>query len=153
MAATTSSVLAGSLHRTTLKLSILLLTILLCPAICFAQSQSKCFGSEWLQGDRSVNLTISGNKVTGTFLVESGEDSSTQHYNFTGTRRGNILTVAFADGKLPDISPSELKSLVWTLTKNGKLLRMKVYGKNYQTNKYENSFAYFRRKPCEQETK
>ena len=107
-----------------------------------------------MQGDRSVNLAITGNKVAGTFVMSSGDDPP-QSYRFSGTRRGNVLTVAFADGKLPDITPSEIKSLVWTLVKTGKRqqLRIKVFGRNYQTNKYENSFAYFRRKSCEQETK
>lgn len=134
-----------------MRLSLLLPLILFCPAICAAQTESKCFGSEWLQGERSVNLTLSGSKVAGTFVVESGDAVSEQSYNFSGTRRGNVLTVAFADGKLPDIGPSEIKSLVWMLTKNSKVLRIKVFGKNYATNKYENSFAYFRRKRCEQD--
>ena len=139
--------------RRTLRLPSLLWLVLLCPLICAAQTESKCFASEWLQGERSVNLTLTGSKVTGTFVVESGEDSSAQSYSFSGTRRGSVLTVVFADGKLPDITPSEIKSLVWTLIKNGKLLRIKVFGKNYETNKYENSSAYFRRKPCEPKTK
>ena len=60
-----------------------------------------------------------------------------------------LLTVAFAENKRPDVSPSELKSLVWTLVRRGnhELLRIKVFGKNYNTNKYEDSFAYF--EPCE----
>lgn len=134
-----------------MKLSLIFLLILLCSTLCAAQTETKCFGAEWLQGDRSVNLAITGSKVTGTFVVSSGDDAP-QSYNFSGTRRGNLLIVAFADGKLPDVSPSEIKSLVWTLTKDGRL-RIKVFGKNYQTNKYENSFAYFRRQPCEQEPK
>jgi hypothetical protein len=135
-----------------LKLSLIFGLILLCPALCAAQTETKCFGSEWLQGERSVNLAITGGKVTGVFVVTSGDDSP-QSYHFSGTRRGNVLTVTFAEGKLPDVSPSEIKSLVWTLTKNDRLLRKKVFGKNYQTNKYENSFAYFRRKPCEPNAK
>lgn len=137
-----------------MRLPLLFLSLVICPAICAAQTETKCFGSEWLQGERSVNLAIVGSKVTGAFVVSSGDDTP-QSYRFSGTRRGNVLTVAFADGKLPDITPSEIKSLVWTLLKTGnrQLLRIKVFGKNYQTNKYENSFAYFRRKPCEPETK
>lgn len=121
-------------------------------AVGTAQNNSKCFRAEWLQGERSVNLTINRNKVSGTFTVGSGDDPDRKTYSFNGTRRGNLLTVAFTGNKRPDVSPSELKSLVWTLVRKGnrELLGMKVFGKNYNTNKYENSFAYF--EPCEPDT-
>ena len=109
-----------------------------------AQTVSKCFRAEWLQGERSVHLTIDGNKVLGTFIV-SGGDEPDKEYKFTGTKRGNTLTVAFAGNQLPDVAPSEMKSLIWTLVqgRGQELLRIKFYGKNYDTNKYETSFAYF----------
>jgi len=115
---------------------------------CTAQSNSKCFRAEWLQGERSVNLAINGNKVSGTFMVGSSDDPDRKTYSFSGTRRGNVLTVRFAENKRPDVSPSELKNLVWTLVRKGnrELLRIKVFGKNYTTNKYGDSFAYF--EPC-----
>jgi hypothetical protein len=55
------------------------------------------------------------------------------------------LTVAFDGNKLPDVAPSEMKSLTWTLVKSGdeELLRIKFSGKNYETNKYEDRFADF----------
>lgn len=110
----------------------------------YGQSVSKCFRAGWLQGERAVKLTISGSKVSGTFIVEGGDGPSTE-YKFTGTRRGSVLTVAFAGNKLPDVAPSEMKSLVWTLVRRRgqELLRIKFYGKNYDTNKYETSFGYF----------
>ena len=108
------------------------------------QSVSKCFRAGWLQGERAVKLTISGSKVSGTFIVEGGDEPS-KEYKFTGTRRGSVLTVAFAGNKKPDVAPSEMKSLLWTLVRRRgqELLRIKFYGKNYETNKYESSFAYF----------
>lgn len=47
--------------------------------------------------------------------------------------------------QLPDVSPSEMKSLVWSLVRTGgtETLRIKFRGKNYETNKYEDSFADF----------
>jgi hypothetical protein len=84
--------------------------------------------------------------VTGTFVVGSGGDTPPDAtYEFTGTLRGDTLTVEFADGKLPDVSPSEMKSLVWSLVKSGgtESLRIKFRGRNYETNKYEDSFADF----------
>ncbi|HZG51160.1 MAG TPA: hypothetical protein VEZ40_03395 [Pyrinomonadaceae bacterium] len=113
-----------------------------------AQSVSKCFRADWLQGERVVTFRTNGSKVEGTFVVAGGgnDDSPADAtYEFDGTLKGNTLTVAFADNKLPDVSPSEMKSLVWTLAKSGgkELLRIKFSGKNYDTNKYEVSFADF----------
>ena len=128
-----------------MKTALLFFLIMTCAMVSAAQTKSKCFRSGWLQGERSVNLTISGNKVTGTFTVESADESSPKVYGFRGTLRGRKLTVAFAANKRPDISPSELKGSIWRLVKNGnrELLRIKVFGKNYETNKYEDSFADF----------
>lgn len=116
-----------------------------------AQSVSKCFRADWLQGERVINFRVNGNKVAGTFVVGSGSNDDTPAdatYEFSGTLKGNTLTVAFAGNKLPDVSPSEMKSLIWTLAKSGdrELLRIKFSGKNYDTNKYEVSFADF--EPC-----
>jgi hypothetical protein len=116
-----------------------------------AQGVSKCFRADWLQGERVVNFRINGSKVAGTFVVGSGSNddaASDATYEFSGTLKGNALTVAFADNKLPDVSPSEMKSLIWTLAKSrdAELLRIKFAGKNYDTNKYEVSLAEF--EPC-----
>jgi hypothetical protein len=115
-----------------------------------AQGVSKCFRADWLQGERVVNFRINAGKVTGTFVVEGGggETPPDATYEFSGTLRGDTLTVKFAGGKLPDVSPSVMKSLVWSLVKSGgtETLRIKFSGKNYDTNKYEVSFADF--EPC-----
>jgi len=114
-----------------------------------AQGVSKCFRADWLQGERVVNFRINGREVAGTFVVGGGgggdDTPADATYEFTGTLKGNTLTVEFADGKLPDVSPSEMKSLVWTLVRSGgkESLRIKFRGKNYETNKYEDSFADF----------
>lgn len=59
------------------------------------------------------------------------------------------MRVKFDGGILPDGAPSEMKSLDWMLTtKNGdEVLRIKFYGKNYQTGKYTDYFTAFA--PCE----
>ena len=109
------------------------------------QSVSKCFRADWLQGERGVNLTINGNKVSGVFKVGTDDHSPDREYEFTGTRRGNTLTVAFAGDQLPDVTPSKMTSLVWTLMTAGakESLRIQFSGKNYVTNKYEVRFAEF----------
>lgn len=119
-----------------------------------AQSAAKCFRADWLQGERVVNYRINGSRVAGTFVVGTGsgdgDTAADATYEFTGTLKGSTLTVAFDGNKLPDVSPSEMKSLVWTVVKSGdtESLRIKFSGKNYDTNKYETSFADF--KPCEE---
>jgi hypothetical protein len=131
---------------------IILVCILPCAgSSANAQGVSKCFRAEWLQGERVVNFRIDGGKVTGTFVVEGGGDAPPDAtYEFNGTLKGDTLTVTFADNKLPDVSPSEMKSLVWSLVRSGgaESLRIKFRGKNYDTNKYEDSFAEF--EPCKE---
>lgn len=127
-----------------MKILMLFLLILMCGLPCAAQNKSKCFRAERLQGELSILLTTNGRKVSGIFVPRPLRDPDGKDYHFRGTRRGNVLTVAFANNERPDVSPSEVKTLVWTLVKKGnkELLRIKVFGKNYDTNKYENSFAY-----------
>lgn len=117
------------------------------------QSISKCFRADWLQGERTVNFRIDGKRVAGTFTVAAGGDedsSSDATYEFSGTLKGSLLSVAFAGNKLPDVSPSEMKSLQWTLANSGgkETLRIKFRGKNYDTNKYEDRLADF--ESCEE---
>ena len=129
---------------------VIILICILPGASANAQGVSKCFRADWLQGERVVNFRINGSKVTGTFVVGGGggDTPSDATYEFSGMLRGDTLTVEFAGGKLPDVSPSEMKSLVWSLVRAGgtETLRIKFSGKNYDTNKYEVSFADF--KPC-----
>jgi hypothetical protein len=129
------------------KVSVMYLLCLLLGAHSLANGQtvSKCFRAEWLQGERVVEFTLKGNKAAGTFIVRGDSIANTGIYNFSGTLDGNTLSVAFAGNNLPDVSPSEMKSLVWTLLKRGnrETLRIKFSGKNYETNKYEESFADF----------
>lgn len=126
--------------------------IFLLPCVCSsanAQSVSKCFRADWLQGERVVTFRINGNRVSGAFSVGSGSSEADTPadatYEFSGTLKANILRVAFAGNRLPDVAPSEMKSLNWTLVKSGdkETLRIKFRGKNYDTNKYEDSFADF----------
>jgi hypothetical protein len=114
-----------------------------------AQSVSKCFRADWLQGERTIRLTINGSHVTGTFSVVNGEDDGgLRHaatYEFSGTLKGNTLTVSFAGNQLPDVAPSEMKSLIWRLVKSGgkESLRIQFRGKNYKTNRYEVGITRF----------
>ncbi len=59
------------------------------------------------------------------------------------------MTVLFDGDVLPDVAPSYLKNVVWTLSKKGdkEVLEITFYGKNYETNKYADYIAEF--EPCE----
>lgn len=129
--------------------SITLSCVLLCAsAPALAQSVSKCFHAEMLQGGRTVTLKLEGARVSGTFTTEGAGGDAEGVYNFTGTRKGDSLAVAFENGTLPDVSPSEMRSAPWLLSVRGggELLRIKFYGKNYTTGGYEESSVAF--EPC-----
>jgi hypothetical protein len=117
--------------------------VLLINLLCItAWSQEKCFQSEWLRQSHRITFKINGANVAGRFFVSrDGEDDTA--YDLAGTIKANILTVKFAGGKMPDIAPSEMRAAAWTIVTKGteEILRLKVYGKNYTTNKYEVSNA------------
>ncbi|MGH9932826.1 MAG: hypothetical protein ACREA9_26790 [Pyrinomonadaceae bacterium] len=77
-----------------MKTPLFYLLILIGGVVCAAQTESNCFRSEWLQGERSVNLTISGSKVSGTFAVGSSDDPATKTYRLNGTRREDVRRTA-----------------------------------------------------------
>ncbi len=128
-------------------LAFLILTI---PSFALAQTKSKCFQNESLQGRSVVNFTTDkNNALSGTYSVEiTGLEESARTYEFVGNRKGNVLTVLFDRDVLPDVAPSYLKSVIWTLAKKGdkEVLGITFYGKNYQTNKYADYLAEF--EPC-----
>jgi hypothetical protein len=102
-----------------------------------------CFKNEGLKQLQTVSFTITGNKIKGTFEV-SGYDGSTsaETFEFTGTRSGNLLTIKFL-GTIPYERPPKTSKIVWTLGKT--TLKIPVYGKNYQTNKYSVYSATYRK--------
>ena len=116
----------------------------------FAQDNAaKCFQNDALQGKQVIRFKTNGNSVAGTFEFENGESELAKPYRFSGKMAGKLVRVKFESDELPDVSPSEMKSLNWELAiKNGaEILRIKYYGKNYETNKYADYFADF--KACE----
>lgn len=113
-------------------------------------AEQKCFQNDALKGKQIVVFTQTGAKISGAFEYENGESELARRYEFTGTRAGNSLRVKFADGKMPDVAPSEMTRADWRIETTGsgaEILRIEFYGKNYQTNRYENYFADF--VPCE----
>lgn len=93
-----------------------------------------CFKNEGLKSAITISFALSGNKITdGEFETANYEsDTSAEIYHFTGTKKGNLLTIKFAR-TVPE-GLTKIKSIVWTLGK--KSLAVPTYGKNYETKKY-----------------
>lgn len=124
-----------------LKITLIFLILTSASFAAFAQEgESKCFENDTLEGVNVVDLTISGEKVSGTFAVKNHLDpSSSKKYEFSGTLAGSRLKVQFYKNELPDVTPSVLKGLDWRLLKiafGEEVLRIKVHGKNKDTNRY-----------------
>lgn len=126
------------------KLIILTILILSVATFVSAQSSQKCFINSGLEDKHIVYLTIDGANVTGEFTVEKGYESATT-YNFSGTNLNNNLSINFANGKSPYQLPPKAKKGVWAVKKVGDVesLSIKIYGKNYDTNKYSTYFATY----------
>ena len=126
-----------------MKKSVILVVLFLSAVIYVsAQTSKKCFVNEGLKDKHIVYLTIDGTKVTGEFVVEKDYETAT-NYNFSGTNNANNLSINFADNKFPYQLPPKVKKGVWMLKKvvDEEVLSIKIYGKNYETNKYSNYFA------------
>jgi len=134
-----------------MKITLTFLILTWASLAAFAQSGSRCFQNETLQGKSVVNFKIDvNNALSGAYSIQiTGEEDSARTYEFGGTRRGNFLTVRFEQDVLPDVAPSYLKSVVWALVKTNEkeVLKITFYGKNYETNKYADYTAEF--EPCE----
>lgn len=118
---------------------------LILSSVVLAQNEMKCFEKETLQGKQLVNFTMNGKEISGTFEYENGESELEKVYKFSGTLTGDVLRIKFANDELPDVAPSELRDLNWQFLKpaESEILRIKFYGKNYETNKYADYFADF----------
>lgn len=118
--------------------------MLLAAGVTYASAQrDHCFKNDGLKVTRTVSFTVTKTLLQGTF-ESSGYDGSTsaETFEFTGTKVGNLLTIKFA-GKPPYELPRGTKKIVWTL---GKMwLKIPMYGKNHQTNKYPVYTATFDR--------
>lgn len=132
-----------------MKITLASLILTLASFAALAQER-KCFQNESLQGRSVVNFTTIGQMLYGTYSVEiSGDGEGVKTLEFKGDRQDKFLTIHFEPNVLPDVAPSSIKSVIWTLEKKGgdEVLQITFYGKNYKTNKYANYIAEF--EPCE----
>ena len=106
----------------------------------FAQTQKKCFTNAGLRDEDLVYLTINGTQVTGEYITVRGYQSADRDtWRFSGSMSGNNFLVTFAAGEKPGALPPNLAKYLWTLvaTPDKELLRINIYGKNYNTGKHE----------------
>ena len=117
-----------------MKKSIITLFFVLFIGTISASAQKQyCFENEGLKATTGILFTVSGNKIIdGEYTkTEYDENSTPEKVTFTGKKVGNVLTIKFAE-KAPD-DFMKIKIIKWTL---GKSLKVQMYGKNYQTNKW-----------------
>lgn len=98
-----------------------------------AQSISKCFEADRKEMDdrQSIELTIIGNKVSGSFSIQPSETvgGNSESFGFGGTRSGgNTLNIKFTE-KTPEQLSALGTRFVWTLVPSAgrELLRIKFY--------------------------
>ena len=121
-------------------IGIILFSLVL--AVISASAQKDyCFENKGLKLQQNVAMTITGNKIEGT--MESGgydKDTSFETFEFIGTKTGNTLNIKFA-GTVPYERAPGTKKIVWTFSPT--TLKIPMYGKNYNTNKYSTYTASF----------
>lgn len=110
-----------------------------------AAQQDYCFQNDGLKSGYMVSFTVTNNKISGFFNVGdySGETSGT-NFDFTGTKKGNLLTIKFK-GKSPYELPPGARQIVWTI-RSPRRMTIPMYGKNYNTGKFSTYTAVFG--PC-----
>jgi hypothetical protein len=84
------------------RLVLSFLCLLACSAPLALAETEYCFEYNGLEFQQRVSFTINGNKIEGTF--ESGGyelTTSSETFDFTGTRAGRRLTIKFPDTPLP----------------------------------------------------
>lgn len=106
-------------------------------SISISAQAKKCFKNNGLKDGHTVYLTIEGSKVSGEFIVMRDYQNQ-ETYTFSGTNLNNNLSITFADNKTPYQLPPKAKKGNWTLKAEGgeESLQIKIYGKNYDTNKW-----------------
>jgi hypothetical protein len=126
------------------RLVLSFLALLACSAALARAGTDYCFEYKGLEFQQTVYLTINGNKIEGTF--ESGGyavATSSETFEFTGTRAGRRLTIKFPDTPLPPELPTGTTTMVWKLSKE--VLEIPMFGKTGETTHASAYTAKFKR--------
>jgi hypothetical protein len=102
----------------------------------FAATSSKnfCFENAGLKAKQKVTFNLANNQISnGKFITENYEDDTKKITGFSGSKTGTVLIVTFGK-KAPYTLPPKTDVIIWKLEKN--TLKIKTYGKNYETGKY-----------------
>lgn len=92
-----------------------ILFILLAGVVSAAAQRDYCFKTDGLKAKQTISFTVTKNKINGTFVTEGIEDgSASETLEFTGTKKGNVLTIKFP-GKVPYDPPPGVRAIIWTL--------------------------------------
>lgn len=117
-------------------------------SVTLSAQTPKCFKNNGLKDGHTVYLKVEGSKVSGEFIVMR-EYQTQETYNFSGTNLNNNLSVVFANDKTPYQLPPKAKKGNWMLKTldNAETLQIKIYGKDYNTNKWSTYSATY--EPCD----
>ena len=115
-----------------------------------AAQKDYCFENDGLKLRQIISYTLTGSKIEGT--MESGgydENTSMETFDFTGTKRGNVLSIKFDDKPPYELPPHVSKNrITWTL--GARTLKVPMFGKNYNSGKYSTYSADFSKCPKDQ---
>lgn len=116
---------------------------ILAAAISTSAQKDFCFENQGLKVKQTVRMIlINDKKIEGVFESGGGDETSPMEtFKFDGTKTGNLLTISFDGGRPPYEVARGTKRIVWTL--GARTLKIPIYGKNYDTNKYSTYAASF----------
>lgn len=115
---------------------LIVIAILLLAGIMANAQTTKCFENSGLKDSHMITFQISGTKVEGEFRIDRDFDAAKQEVHaFSGTLAGQTVSVTFPN-TVPDSLPTSPKTKTWTMSTSG--LKVTLYGKNYNTNKWGN---------------
>lgn len=113
---------------------------LTCAVVSASAQKEYCFENKGLKVQQNVTMSVTGNKIEGTMESGGYETGNMETFDFTGTKAGSVLTVKFV-GTVPYERAPGTKKIVWTFSPTS--LKIPMYGKNYNTNKYSVYTASF----------
>ena len=110
-----------------------------------AAQRDYCFQSDSSKARAMVSFTVTNNRIEGIFNQgdRSGKTSGT-NTDFTGTKKGNLLTIEFK-GEAPYRLAPGTRRIVWTI-RSARIMTIPMYGRYYKTRRVQAYTAVFG--PC-----
>lgn len=121
-------------------MKILVILLFTLSAFATAFGQDKCFENNGLKDSHVIEMVVNGKAVTGSFGIAADYDeNNVKRYDFTGSIIGTVISVKFS-GQAPAELSASPSSKRWTIIRaaSGEKLRVTLYGKNYNTNRWSN---------------